>query len=146
MEKTGAIVIGENDFILKGDQKPRLRPKIHNGHTPYTFIMFYAPWCPHCISKVDNIKHLVNLTKLVNPNVRPIEVAVLNADTYQNIARKVGVSAFPTFGLADQKGEIKLLPLELDMVGIMTDMHEQVNKELGTLYQFATELSQADTD
>jgi len=52
-------------------------------------IMFFAPWCGHCIHAKDMYKALAE----------KMDVYAMNADEYGEKAESYGVSGFPTFGM-----------------------------------------------
>ncbi len=82
------LEVGE---LFKGSKVHELDPESLDKmkeNKPF-LIMFFAPWCGHCIHAKDMYKALAEKT----------DVYALNADEYGETAEKYGVSGFPTFGI-----------------------------------------------
>ena len=85
------MVIEQGD-LFKGSQVHELMPhaleELIKHNKPF-LIMFFAPWCGHCIHAKDMYKTLAE----------KMDVYALNADEYGETAGNYGVEGFPTFGM-----------------------------------------------
>jgi len=63
------------------------------------YLMVYAPWCPHCVSKVDLWKFLGEQFNRLNLDGGRTVIAVINSEDPQSqeIVRALGVSGYPSF-------------------------------------------------
>ena len=82
----------EQGGLFKGSKVHELDPisldETIKENKPF-LIMFFAPWCGHCIHAKDMYKALAET----------MDVYALNADEYGETAEKYGVTGFPTFGM-----------------------------------------------
>jgi protein disulfide-isomerase A6 len=67
---------------------PHTLEELIKHHKPF-LILFFAPWCGHCIHAKDMYKALAE----------KMDVYALNADEYGETAGLYGVDGFPTFGM-----------------------------------------------
>lgn len=104
----------EDLYSIKKNGVPALSDKDFKGKrlTTYLgrpgFIVFYAPWCPHC-SNPEFIKMMSGLAKLssqMKTNRKPV-VLSFNSDRYPEMSNKLGIEMFPTIHYVDQKGNME---------------------------------------
>merc|ERR1711871_1149074 len=66
----------------------------------FVFVMFYAPWCPHCQDMMPRIEAVARVAKKHNINVM---VAKLDADANHFISDKYSIKGFPRMKLFNKQ-------------------------------------------
>jgi thiol-disulfide isomerase/thioredoxin len=65
----------------------------------YSFVMYYAPWCPHCKTVKPAFESWMSSQKLVNAQMK-------EADKDSADVAAAGVKGFPTFQLTKEDGSV----------------------------------------
>lgn len=80
------------DAIYKGSES-----------TPYTLVLFYAPWCGHCHNFVPELRALASAYEAAGEDVkRRLTIGKLDADAHRELGEQFGVTGFPTILLLSQ--------------------------------------------
>ncbi len=104
--------MSDNKFNITHNVKELIKSdfngiKYKNPGKKSGFIMFYAPWCPHC---QDMVEPLSELSKGLTKYDIGIEFSAFNceneADGNKILAANVGINSFPTFMWFDINGEL----------------------------------------
>lgn len=77
------------------DLTPDTFEKFVNGRK-HALVEFYAPWCGHCKRMTPEFKKLGE-TVAADPKLKTrVVIAKVNADTHKDLAKRFGVTGFPT--------------------------------------------------
>lgn len=70
------------------------------------FVMFYADWCPHCVSTKPEVEKLENKLNNMNNKVnnKKVNVTLVDCEKHEDLARKYEVNGFPTIALFKEDG------------------------------------------
>ena len=96
----------------------------------FAVIEIYAPWCPHCISTIDDLKSLAT-----NLNKEGIQFGALNADNPLNkdLISNLGVSSFPTFFMVNVTGKLESVDMgRRSIEEILEAICHKTNEYVGT--------------
>jgi thiol-disulfide isomerase/thioredoxin len=69
----------------------------------YSFVMYYAPWCPHCKTAMPDWDALGTTQTIGGSTVR---IEKVDCDANPAIAKEKKVSGYPTFQLQDAQGAL----------------------------------------
>ena len=61
-----------------------------------TIILFYAPWCSHCVTFKPSYEKIAEIIKDRNMSIR---CAAINGSLYPSAVKTYGIKAFPTIGM-----------------------------------------------
>ena len=69
--------------------------------TTANFVMFYADWCPHCVSTKPEMKKLENKLNSMNNKVnnKQVNVVLVDCEAHEDLAKQYEVNGFPTIAL-----------------------------------------------
>ena len=111
-EETGIIELKYKDFqINKSSIKIKNNFFDHNNYKG--FIIFYAPWCKHC---VELSSEFINLAQ---DNLYIFPIGAINIEDVKNkndkLAQKFKIEQIPTVKYIDSKGIIKDYPYDISI-------------------------------
>jgi thiol-disulfide isomerase/thioredoxin len=69
----------------------------------YSFVMYYAPWCPHCKTAMPDWDAL-GTTQTIGGST--VAISKVDCDANPEAAKKNNVSGYPTFQLQDAQGKL----------------------------------------
>jgi thiol-disulfide isomerase/thioredoxin len=69
----------------------------------YSFVMYYAPWCPHCKTAMPDWDAL-GTTQTIGGST--VKISKVDCDANPEEAKKNNVSGYPTFQLQDSQGAL----------------------------------------
>lgn len=119
-ENTDVVILSDSDFdsagtVIKSELKNR-----------FGLIKFYAPWCPHCQNKVDDINFLAKGLKQENTN---FYIGVVNIDNVNIIKNTLDVKGIPTFFFIPKNGiPEKLENFEFSVENILLTICEKTQQ------------------
>jgi thiol-disulfide isomerase/thioredoxin len=95
------------------------------------YIMFYAPWCPHCQNKEDFIIYLGEQFNAKNSPHYKEKFRIAVVDTTQattaKITQKLGISGIPRFFRVNAKGELSDYQGDYTIEAFLTDCCQNNN-------------------
>jgi thiol-disulfide isomerase/thioredoxin len=91
---TDPVHVLKDDGFFFDDGKAKIRNFAGAG-----VLKAYAPWCPHCVSKVTCINVLAEILKEDD-----LAVYVINAENNPHFSRNVAVAGYPTFFEVNSNG------------------------------------------
>jgi len=69
----------------------------------YSFVMYYAPWCPHCKTAMPDWDAL-GTTQTIGGST--VKISKVDCDANPEIGKAKNVSGYPTFQLQDAQGNL----------------------------------------
>ena len=90
-KKDGIQELKYKDFNIK-DNKITLKSKKYKNNK--TLIIFYAPWCPHCIHIAEEVKDLA-LTNLNKFHINAVNINDIHNKNHL-LAEKLGIHSIPS--------------------------------------------------
>ena len=69
----------------------------------YSFVMYYAPWCPHCKTAMPDWDAL-GTTQTIGGST--VAISKVDCDANPDVAKAKNVSGYPTFHLEDGQGNL----------------------------------------
>lgn len=69
----------------------------------YQFVMYYAPWCPHCKTVMPDFDGL-GATQTIGGST--VKVSKVDCDAQPEVGKAKGVTGYPTFQLQDAQGNL----------------------------------------
>lgn len=111
-EETGIIELKYKDFqINKSSIKIKNNFFDHNHYKG--FIIFYAPWCKHCVELSSEFMNLAQDNLYIFP------IGAVNIEDTKNkndkLAQKFKIEQIPTVKYIDSKGNIKDYPYDVSI-------------------------------
>ena len=96
--KDPVIEINANSFKQINGKFYLKHKKFKNN---FSLVKFYAPWCPHCKNMVDVMNAMAEALHEYN-----FKIFAVNCTKTKNgeLAKKMGITGFPTLYLSDNKG------------------------------------------
>ena len=79
--------------------------KIANGET--IVALFYADWCPHCVSFKPDYKKAMTKLNGNEHNGKTLRFVMVDCDKYKSLAKENNVSGFPTVKILNDDGSSK---------------------------------------
>ena len=105
-ENTNVVSITDDDCILK--KNPSIRPELwRQGDEGY--LKVFAPWCPHCQSKVPLWTKLANENN-TNSDTKFIIMSSDIDNEGSGLAREAGVTGVPTLFFIHKDGSMEKIP------------------------------------
>jgi len=98
--KSNDSVIQLNDSKFVGT-KMKVSKDVFQGPG---LLKIYAPWCPHCISKVDDMNRLAKILPQEGA-----QVYVINAEKNQIFSRFFNIEGYPSFAYVNQNKMVEPL-------------------------------------
>jgi len=92
------------------------------------YLMVYAPWCPHCISKVEIWKFLGDQYNKQRIDGGKTVIASVNSENPKaaNVVSSLDVAGYPSFFKVDGKGTCSPLQFEMPF-----DIHSFIKEHCG---------------
>ena len=69
----------------------------------YSFVMYYAPWCPHCKTAMPDWDAL-GTTQTIGGST--VKISKVDCDANPDVAKTKNVSGYPSFHLEDAQGNL----------------------------------------
>lgn len=94
------------------------------------YVMFYAPWCPHCQSKVQE---MMDMGKQYNQTGKMLYVYNADAPGSDKVTDYIDVEGFPTFypvtktGKISKRGPVDYTQIKQAMVKACPELRKKLN-------------------
>ena len=69
----------------------------------YSFVMYYAPWCPHCKTAMPDWDALGTTQTIGGSSVK---ISKVDCDANPDVAKAKNVAGYPSFHLEDAQGNL----------------------------------------
>jgi hypothetical protein len=69
----------------------------------YSFVMYYAPWCPHCKTAMPDWDAL-GTTQTIGGST--VKISKVDCDANPDVAKAKNVAGYPSFHLEDAQGNL----------------------------------------
>jgi thiol-disulfide isomerase/thioredoxin len=92
-------MLGKIDGFTDGASLNNIVEKPNPGSNDVIVVLFYADWCPHCVSTKPEWAKLTNKLDGKNVNGKNVQVKAVNcegSEVEKEVANDVGVSGYPT--------------------------------------------------
>ena len=90
---------GHEGFYVPHDVAAAAAESQNVSAGPKKLILFYAPWCPHCQTLMDNDNAAWPVLRRKHGNRQDLSIEEINCEEKPEIATKYGVGGFPTIVL-----------------------------------------------
>jgi len=91
----------------------------------YTFVMFYAPWCPHCQEMLPKLEAVSRVCKRHNVNAL---IAKVDADANSALSEKYEIKGYPRLKLFHRK---EFVDYDYTQEPTGTEIFEWIRKKVG---------------
>ena len=99
-EKNNLLGLGNvENFESSPMELNNIREKMNPNKNDISFVLFYADWCPHCVSTKPDLSKLVkkhNNTKINGKNVKVQSCNCQGTDVEKEMAEDNNIEGYPT--------------------------------------------------